>query len=225
LFNSGKLGALDVHRYWDIQYIPMSKGSDYSLQRQFDDVKRKYGISADVKFYTTEMNVKKRKITEDEAAQGLLTAIWDGLTVVGNKGERVSQFVLVWNIFNLTDKDVNYGLAAQLDPWKPTARGKVLTMVCDLTRGMEFTSVDPRGTGVSTLEGEGRKLWAWQNRKGWTSMPGTVFTIKQLPPGAEKLDVYAWSGLLKSIPITGGTDVTVTDLPTEQSLMFVASGK
>lgn len=224
IFNSGKLGAFDIHRYWDVQYIPMSQGATFSLQHQFDDVKKRYGITADIKFYTTEMNFKKRLVTEDEAAAGFLTAIWDGLTVVGNDGQRVSRFVLMWNIFNTTEEDSNFGLAAQKYPWAPDARGKVLLMVAKLTRGMEFVSVDPRLTGISILEGNGNKLWVWQNRQGWSSLAGTSLNLQEIPPSAISIDIYGWNGPIKHLPLKANTSsLTIDQLPTNQTLMFIAS--
>jgi hypothetical protein len=159
LFNSGKLHAIGIHRYWDVDYIPMKDRYDWSLQSQFEQVKRKAGITADVAFYTDEMNVKKREISESEAAKGFFTALWDGLGVIGNDGQRVTQFIMPWNVFHLTTQNTHYGLCQQLDPWTPVDRGKVLQLVCSLTKGMEFVSCDPKHKGEFILAGEGRKLW------------------------------------------------------------------
>lgn len=221
LYNSGKLCAIDIHRYWDVQYVPMSHGFDFSLQHQFDQVKKDAGITADVKFCTTEVNFKKRLVTEDEAAAGFLTALWDALTVVGQDGRRATQFVMPWNIFNLASKDENYGLAEQFPPWTPTARGKVLKMVCELAHGMEFQSVDPKGSGVSVLEGGGRKLWVWQNRPGWSKLAGTSFTLTDLPTGTKAVEVYRWDGLRKTEQAGGESRLTFTGLPTNETLLFV----
>lgn len=225
LYNSGKLSAIDIHRYWDVQYVPMSHGFDFSLQHQFEQVKRNAGITADVKFCTTEMNFKKRVVSEEEAAAGFLTALWDALTVVGNDGQRVTQFVMPWNIFNLTSKDHEYGLATQLSPWTPTARGKVLAMVCELTRGMDFKSVDPKGSGVTVLEGGGRKLWVWQNRPGWSKLTGTSFTLTDLPAGTTTVEIYGWDGLRKTERTGGEPKLTINDLPAGETLLFIAPKK
>jgi len=223
LFNQGKLHALDIHRYWDVDYVPMDKGFRFSLQAQFDEVKRQVGITADIHFYTTEMNFKKRKVTEDEAAQGFLTALWDALTVTGNGGQRVSEFVLPWNIFHTTDRDEHYGLCTQLEPWTPTARGKVLQMVCRLTQGMEFVSCDPQGTGVSVLAGGGRKLWIWQNRPAWSSLAGTDIELREIPADAARLEVYGWDGLRQTVLLSNQSSRKVTGLPTGETLMFLAT--
>ena len=223
LYNAGKLAAVDIHRYWDVQYLPMDPGPRFSLQRQFEQAKREAGITADVLFYASEINFKKRLVTEDQAAAGFLTALWDALTVVGNDGQRVTQFVLPWNIFHLADKDEHYGMCTALDPWTPTARGKVLRAVCQLTRGMEFVSWDPKGTGVSVLEGGGRKLWVWQNRKGWSSLHGTSFTLTGIPKGAHRVDVHGWDGRRRTLPLAGQERLTIDDLPAGETLMFLAT--
>ena len=225
LFNSGKLSAIDIHRYWDVQYVPMSHGFDFSLQHQFEQVKKQAGITADVQFCTTEMNFKKRVVDEETAAAGFLTALWDALTVVGRNGNRVTQFVMPWNIFNLASKDENYGLTEVSSPWTPTARGKVLAMVCELTRRLEFTSVDPKNSGVSVLAGAGRKLWVWQNRPGWSKLAGPSITLTEIPEGATTLEIYGWEGLRKTVSTAGKPTMTVNDLPLGETLLFVTSGK
>lgn len=221
LLNNGKLRAIGIHRYWDVDWIPMEGNYRFSLQSQFDEVKRNAGITADVKFYTDEFNFKKRKVTEEEAAQGFLTAVWDALGVVGNRGQVVTEFVMPWNVFHLSTKDENYGLCIEQDPWKPTARGRVLEMVCRLTRGMQFVSADPKATGVFVLEGTGKKLWVWQNRSKWTNPPGTVFSMKEIPAGTKDLQVYAWDGLRKTVPVDGES-CEVDGLAEGETYMFLA---
>ncbi len=224
LFNNGKLHAVGIHRYWDIDHIPMKDRYDWSLQSQFDEVKRRAGITADVAFYTDEMNVKKREITEEEAARDFLTALWDALGVVGNDGRRVTEFVMPWNIFNLTTADANYGLCTQLDPWTPVARGKVLKLVCEVTEGMDFVACDPKRRGVFILEGSGRKLWVWQNRTAWTDRPGETFTVDKLPPDAAELFVYGWDGLRQEIKLDGRRSITVDGLNAGETCMLLVSG-
>ena len=222
LYNQGKLHAIDIHRYWDVEYVPMERGRQFSLQTQFDDVRAHAGITADVRFYTTEMNFKKRLVSEDEAAQGFLTALWDALTVVNAEGQPVTEFVMPWNIFHLESRDEHYGLSQQADPWTPNARGRVLEMVCRLTAGAEMTSVDPRGTGVTVLEGVGRKVWVWQNRPGWSSLHGGALTVRDIPSGATEIAIYGWKGLERTAPTEGRAEMEIADLEAGQTWMLVA---
>jgi hypothetical protein len=222
LYNQGKLFALDIHRYWDVQYVPMAGSTRFSLQSQFDEVKRDAGITADIAFYTTEMNFKKRLVSEEQAAAGLLTALWDALGVVGSKGQRVNQFVMPWNLFNTPAQDAEYGMAVQLSPWTPTARGKVVRLVGELARGMRYLSCDPKGKGEFVLVGDGRKLWVWQDRKGWTPQPGESYTVTGIPKAAKTLAVHGWDGLLKTIPLAGRSSVKVDGLRLEETWMFLA---
>jgi hypothetical protein len=223
LFNNGKLCAVGIHRYWDVEYVPMKGRYDWSLQNQFEEVKRKTSITTDVAFYTDEMNVKKRKITETQAARDFLTALWDGLGVVGKNGQRVTEFAMPWNLFNLTTKDQNYGLCSQIDPWTPVARGKVVQLVCELTRGMDFVSCDPRGKGEFVLEGTGKKLWVWQNREAWTNHLGKTFTIRDIPAGATELSVYGWDGLCQTIKLDNKQSCKIQHLNPGETYMFLAS--
>jgi len=225
LYNAGKLDAIDIHRYWDVKYVPMAKTRRHSLQAQFDDVKRDYKITANVKFHTTEMNFKKRLINEDQAAKGFLTALWDALGVVDSKGRRVTQFVFPWSIFHLTKKDEHYGLCTKLSPWTPTARGRVLQLVCRISRGLQFVSCDPREGGLFVLQGPGRKLWVWQNRTGWTKKPGGAVTINGVPRDMLRLEIYrynSWDKPWRILNISRKTSVTITDLPQQETLMFLA---
>ena len=225
LFNAGKLHSLDIHRYWDVTHIPWQGTRRWSLQSQFDDVKRQAGITADIHFHTTEMNVKRREIPEDEAAHVFLTALWDALGVVGNRGQPVTRFVMPWNLFHLAAKDEHYGLCEGLDPWQPTARGKVLRLVCGLAKGMEFTACRPKGHGEFVLAGNGRTLWVWQNREAWTDRPGHSYAVKDIPAAAQTLEVYrwnSWSGPWRTHDVRGKRTFTVEGLAVGETYMFLA---
>ena len=200
LLNDGTLDGIDLHTYYDIEYAPMERTHRNSAQSNFDDVKKASGITRDINFYSTEFNYKRREVSEDQAAAGLLTGIWDHVGVVGNAGQPVSQMALVWNLFNGTDKTF-YGLAAASDPYVPGSRAQVVKMVTRLTRGMEFVSLDPRRSGVFVLERPDAKLWVWQNRAGWTEKPGDQFTLADLPAGTQCVEVYAWDGLQQTIEV------------------------
>ena len=223
LFNSGKLYAVGIHRYWDVDWVPMEGNYRFSLQNQFDQVKRNAGITADVRFYTDEVNFKKRKVTEEQAAVGFLTALWDALGVVGDRGQPVAEFVFPWNIFHTTERDEHYGLCTQLDPWTPNARGEVLQLVTRLTQGLDFVALAPRDRGELILEGGGRKLWVWQNRPHWTDRPGNNYTITDLPADARRLEIYGWDGLRRSIDLAGQTSLTLDGVTENETLMFLAT--
>jgi hypothetical protein len=221
LYNEGKLAAIDIHRYWDVDYVPMAGRRDFSLQSQFEKAKRDAGITADVGFHTTEMNFKHRKVTQEEAARGFLTALWDALTVTGAGGQRVSRFVMPWNIFNTESQDPEYGMCERASPWTPNARGRVLRNVLQLTRGMTFVSTDPKGTGVTVLEGPSGKLWVWQNRKGWSTLAGPSFELKDIPAGTREIEIHGWDGLRRKVPAAGGAQ-RLEGLETEETLLFRA---
>jgi len=221
LYNNGKLYAMDIHRYYDIQWPPMAGTYQNSLQNQFDQVKKKWDITADIAFYTTEFNFKKRDITEREAARGFLTAIWDALTVTGNQGQPVTQFALPWNIFHTPASDDHYGLTIKHMPWTPTLRGDVLRMVCRLTEGTQFTHLDPRQSGVSVLQGDSKTIWVWQNRAAWTDRPASQFVVKDIPEGTEEIEVYGFDGPRDTVSVQGRRDIQINGLAPEQTYMFV----
>jgi len=130
-----------------------------------------------------------------------------------------------WNIFHLTQKDTRYGLCTKLAPWTPTERGKVLKLVCRISKGMEFASCDPRLKGLFVLEGTGRKPWVWQNRTGWTDKPGTTYTLKDIPQTATRLELYRYNSHdkpWKELDIRGKSSVELTELPQQETLMFLA---
>ncbi|ULL14736.1 hypothetical protein DVH26_09910 [Paenibacillus sp. H1-7] len=223
LYNTGKLDGIDLHTYFDVQYSPMDGMYKFSAQSNFDSVKRVSGITADVNFYSTEFNFKKRLVTEEEAAKGFLTAIWDHLGVVKNDGvTSATQFAFPWSLFNSTAVDTNYGMNSSLAPWTPTARGITLQTVLDKTRGMSFVSMDPKQTGEYKLSGSGKTMWVWQNRPFWTNHAGTSYTVTGIPPGAYKLEVIGWDGVRQTIPLMGETSVTINQLAEKETYMFVA---
>ena len=90
---------------------------------------------------------------------------------------------------------------------------------------MEFTACRPREKGAFVLEGDGRRMWVWQNRKGWTDRPGPSYTVVEIPAGARRLEVYrwnSWSGPWRTVAVAGKRSVTVDGLETEETYMFLA---
>ena len=233
LLNAGKLDGIDLHTYYDVDYAPMEGRYTSSAQSNFDDVKRACGVTRDIRFYATEFNYKLRgpndrarpRMTEADAAKGFLTGLWDNLGVVGGDGKTgVTALAFPWNLFNDTRRDREFGMSTALDPWTPTARGRVLQMVLKLAEGMEFVSRDPRKAGVFVLRGRSRTLWVWQNRPAWTDRTGDAFAIADLPRGTSKVEIYGWDGLRRTVPVRpGGTALTISGLPTGETLMFLGN--
>ena len=231
LFDKGRLDGLDLHTYYDVQYAPLEGTYQFSAQYNFDQVKRASGIKADINFYSTEFNYAKRGpddtfMSEEIAAKGFLTGIWDHVGVVRNDGAtRATQFAFPWNIFLTASEYPHYGLALQLDPWTPTARGRVLQMVIEKTSGMTFESLDPKRKGEYMLIGPGKKMWVWQNRPHWTNHPGTSYTINGIPRGAVKIEVYGWDGLRQMVKLSGQTSYTIRNLKPGETYMFLSTAR
>ena len=226
LWNNGKLDGIDLHTYNDISFAPITGSFSHSPQSDFDSVKSTCGITRDINFYATEFNFKKdasQGIDENLAAKRLLTCIWANLGVVKNDGHAAaSQFAFVWNIFSTTTSDTLYGICTQLSPWTPTARGTTLQLVLSKTKGMQFTSLDPKGRGEFILTGSGgSKMWVLQNLQFWSSIYGTSYTVSGIPAGAKKLEVYGWDGLRQTITLSGQTSYTVTGLNNSETYMFL----
>jgi hypothetical protein len=228
LFNQGKLDGIDLHTYYDVQWAPLEGTYKHSAQYNFDQIKLASGITADINFYCTEFNYSKRGVddalmSEEEAAKGFLTGIWDNLGVVKNDGATpATQFAFPWNIFLTVDEYPHYGLSKRLEPWTPTASGRVLQMVVELTKGMSFESLDPKRTGEFVLRGKGKKLWIWQNRSYWTNHAGSSFILKNIPHGTTKIEIYGWNGLRQTIQISKQNSYTINNLASEETLMFLA---
>jgi len=229
LLNSGKLDGIDLHTYngpVDARIYGSNGVGIYtnSAQHDFARVKTASGITADINFYTTEFNFKKQNITEDAAAKGFLTCLWDNLGVVKNNGTtRATKLVFPYLLLKTSAQTSYFSLSTQLSPWVPTRRGEVLQLVVNLTQNLSWGSLAPKTTGEFVLfNGNGTKLWVWQNRTNWTNRPGTSFGITGIPGGTGKIEVYGWDGLRNTIPMNGQASYTVTDLPTEETLMFRA---
>lgn len=209
LFNNGKLDGVDVHSYLGGRFAPLDSTRHHSSQNYFDQIKRACGITADINFYTTEFNCARyapEGITEEFAYPRLLLAIWDALGVVKNDGRTsATRIAMPYSLFLDIDKDSN-GFRTALDPWTPHTNGKIVRMVATKTAGMSFASLDPKKSGVFVLKGKGKKMWVWQNWKGWTDRPGTSFTLTGIPRRATRLEVYGWDSYdrpRQTLPLSG----------------------
>jgi hypothetical protein len=92
------------------------------------------------------------------------------------------------------------------------------------------------GTAGETIcTGSNKKLWVWHNRIDWTNKKGTSYTVSGIPANATRLDVYrynSWSQPSAGDPgtpmpylsytLSGQTSYTINNLPTEETLMFLA---
>ncbi len=231
LLNNGKLDGIDLHTYASI-WAPLAWYS-HSSQHDFDAVKQACKVTRDINFYCSEFNYNRTgaegvptiasRISQDKAAQYFLTQVWDNLGVAGNNGTVVSKMVLAWTLFSTVEQDSGYGLCASLNPYSPVRRAETYALVARLSSGMAFTRADPKSTGEYELEGNGKKLWVFQNLPNWTNHYGTKFTINKIPSGSTKLEMYGWDGLRKTIPIAGKTSITVDSLQAE-TYMYLFSG-
>ncbi len=235
LLNDGKLDGIDLHTYYDVDHAPMEGRYDRSAQANFDDVKKACGINRDIRFYATEFNYKlrgpndtqKKPVTQEEAAKGFLTGIWDNLGVVGRDGSTsVTALAFPWNIFHDVSKDPEYGMNIGLDPWRPTPRGKVLAMVLRLTAGMKFSRLDPRRGGEYVLRGAGKTLWVWQNRPGWSRQSGRQYMLRNVPRGTTRIEIYGWEGLRRTVSVVSGlTAVPIANLPPGETYLFLGNAE
>jgi hypothetical protein len=229
LLNNGTLAGIDLHTYADSQYDPIPGGFAYSAYSNFVKVKKDAvpQITADIGFFPTEFDYHlSGSATEDSAAQGLLTEIWDNLGVIGDAGEPVTQLALTYTLTETQAQDSTNGIAASLSPWIGTPRAQTFQLVAQLTSGMSFASADPSKTGTYVLQDAAgdRKLWAWQDVSTWTNELGTSFKVSGIPATATDLQVYGWNGLRETIPLFDQTSYTVTGLPGSETYMFLASG-
>ncbi|MFN0120083.1 MAG: hypothetical protein ACKV2V_06245 [Blastocatellia bacterium] len=223
LFNAGALSGLDLHTYYDVQWAPIRGTRRHSAQYGFAQVKKAAGITADIEFYCTEFNFKKREVSEPEAAAGFFTGFWDHLGVTGNDNATpVTRFVMAWNIFHTAAEDEHYGLQLGSPDLAPTPRGETLTRLAALTKGLRLVTADPADKGEYTLESDGRKLWVWQNRAGWTDHAGATHTLTGIPASVTQIEMHAWDGLRRVLTINEQTTLTIRDLPREETLVFLA---
>jgi len=219
LYNNGTLDAIDLHTYVDEQYAPMNGTFSRSAQADFGGVRSKNNITADVRFSATEFNYKLRNVTEEQAAAGFLTAFLDNAGVVSDSGAPRSLLAFPWNIFHTHAGDGDYGLARSYGPggrWVPGMRGTALWMALNLTAGLRWESADPRHSGRFVLSdadaapgGEAsRRVWAWQNRRFWSDVAGSAWTLRGVPGGATTVGVFSWSGLAGTVQV--GSDGTAS---------------
>ena len=241
LFNNGKLTVLDIHRYVG-RYFPLDTRYEgpsainpllvnnprFSMQTQFDEAKRVYGITRNIKHACSEVNANDEgtsaTLGEDEAKSTLLTIFWSSLGVVDNNNAPVNRFTLVFTL--LKPDDQRFSISKTLDPWVPAPRGETIKLVTRLASGLEITSSDPRRTGVIKLSGGNRDMWVWHNRQYWSNLwrsDSNSFTVDGIPASATFVEVYDHNGYVTSQRVYGRSSLTFNGLPSNRTLMFVAS--
>ena len=252
LYNDGTLHALYLHPY--VNRRDFKKGR--SAQRIFDRAKQVLGIKRDIHFAVLEfcfagsytLDQQSDDITgldqaaniaehygqgsEQDKAQGMMAALWDNLTVVGNNGQPITDYVLAWEPLTTFLGNRNWGLAKSKAPYEGRLAANVLQLNSHLTTGMSFTRID-HDREVFELEGNGNRLVAWQNWDGWSSIAGNTFTIKDIPPGAKRLEVFdalSWesgpgfSGVPKPLQthfLKGTPSLTLKGLETDRTYLFM----
>lgn len=129
-------------------------------------------------------------------------------------------------IYSLFPVAAPYTTTESLDPYTPYAPAQTYQLVADLTSGMTFTSLDPFGTGISTLSGNNDKLWAWIDEPGYSNGAGSTFAVSGFPVGTTNVSLYGWDGFngpRQTVPNSGQSSVTFTGLAEGQTYMVVAT--
>ncbi|NTU72703.1 hypothetical protein HGB07_00810 [Candidatus Roizmanbacteria bacterium] len=225
LLKNGTLNFIDLHTYFDRQWAPLENTYENSSQHDFDQIKQTLGFGDNVLFVSTENLYQRRLCDETTAAQGELTSLWDTIGVVNASNKSIAIAAYPYSLFEkFSDTDCTYGLNTSMNPFSPTASGKVVALVADKMYGMNWVSLDPRGKGEFVLEGNSKKMWVWQDRTGWTNHPGTSYTLNDSPLNSTKLEVYGWDGLRKTINLSQQSTYTITQLPGNETYMFIAYG-
>lgn len=235
MLNDGTLDGIDLHTYNDTKFAPIEKTENgnwywqFSPQSDFDEVKEACGITWDITFYATEYGFKNNTqgITDEYCAKRSLTCVWANLAVARKDGTTpATGFALIWQLFAPDTSDLIYGLATHVEPtWVGNPAGKTFQMVMKLTDGMDMVSVNDPVKGAFVAEGNGRKMWVWQNLPQWTASVGESITLTGIPSGSSGLSVYrwhSWDGPYREIALGTASQATVEGLTPNETYMFVA---
>ena len=235
LVNNGKVAGIDLHTYNDDRFAPIIKATNgwttyvFSAQSDFNEVKKASGIKSDVGFYSTEYSYKAntQTITEDAAAKFLFMTIFNNLGIVGNDGKTLkTNYALAWNLFNTTTSDPTYGFCYQLDPYLPTPKALTFKLAMDLTRGLEYTSLDS-AKGIYVLANKTENAWVYHNTPTWTNLLSATdlkngyssFSIPNVPIKHSMINCCNYKGLVQTKANTNGT-VVFDNLPINQTYIF-----
>ena len=216
LFNDGTLDGINLHRYGSTV-----KEWNRSQQDLFDQTKKASGITRDINHYCDEFN-------GGPTPTMFLNYIWNTLGVVGNGGDGApvkTVFAMPYSLFELRTVQ-EYGLAKSLEPWQGTENADTLRLAMALAKGTEFKLAEPYGSGFYKLSGANKTLWVWQNYAAYSKMAGKAVTIPNIPKAAKTLKVYRATDTLekpyRTLVLKGENAVDFADLPTDETLMFVA---
>ena len=242
LLNDGRLDVLNLHSYHDSRpkkphWSNIDDSAEWSPSRNFLRAKRAAGITADVRFAAGEFNYRNWDGTDEERAVGFMTALWDQLMVVGRPGgERVGLFSLPYNVpDDRPERQTTMARNFEWTPdgsfvWEPNEKGRVLRTSVAVTDGAEFLSCDPHATGTATLRGGGKTVWVWHNRRAFSSLAGVAeVELVGVPRSATSVRLYTATSDVDRRAETFKTDggrvvLRAADLPSEQTLLFVADG-
>ncbi len=209
LYNDGTLHAFYLH--------PYVRKNDFrkkrSAQNIFDHTKKAFGIKKDIHFAVLEycyagsyvvngqkdnnIGIDKNaneaefygEASEQEKALGQMAAFWDNITVTGNKGQPITDYVLAWEPLSTYLNNLNWGLAKSKAPYEGRIAANIIQLNTYLTNGMSFTAID-RDREVFTLNGDGNQLVVWQNWDGWSSICGNSFILNDISTETQRLDVF-----------------------------------
>ena len=222
LLEDGRLDGIDLHTYYNARWYPLTRGREFSAQSCFDRVKAALGLRRDVNFYATEFNIAQVEDWADPklAARLFLTGFWDHAGVVRADGHSpATVLAFPWNLADTGRiEGPAYAMAAGEDPWRPDLRTIVLRTVLRLGGDMTFTTLDPRRTGTYKLENRDGQLFVWQNLRGWTDRPASIWNV-DLPNWAQTAELWGWDGLRRVVPVREGK-VVIRDLREGETYML-----
>ncbi|MEM1031239.1 MAG: hypothetical protein AAF928_05410 [Myxococcota bacterium] len=254
LIDQGRVDILNLHTYIDAR-SPCNGGphwssydgsGDYAAPHEnFAWHKRDAGIQTDVKLGAGEFNYREWVVdgcpewgSWSRRGIGFLTTLWSELMAVHDDGKHASSFHGPFDIFR-AEPQRPFSMALSFDAsdpdayvWTPNPLGETFMRALEISRGMGFVALDPHETSSAVLRGDGRKLWVWHNRTGFSTLAGAATVrLTGVPTSVDRIDVYTWETPLGSPALvvpTGGqvsVEMDAASLPAEQTLMLVAASE
>lgn len=223
LLNDSTLSGVMIHSY----NAPLNNRL-WHPQIQFDLLKKANGINADVEFYVDEFN---NRWGGDASGRSFLTTLAAMVNVVGKSGDGAQSKAVFVHPFsmNFLESSRGFGLTVQKEPWIPSERAKALRLLTQLGGALTPVQFQPWNEGVMVLRGGGKKMWVWQNLPQYSTIYGPNATLTGVPADATRINVYAYNSSLdaslRTIATNGATSVQLSDLPEQQTLIFVADSE